>query len=65
MSIEEDLKNKLEEANAALEKLKLLYDIADKEHKAVLMQNNSGIYNPNSFLTREYKVDINNYEGNS
>lgn len=65
MDIEEELKNKLEEANKALERLRLLYDIADKEEKALIMENNSGMYNPNRFLVREYKVDVGNYERDS
>lgn len=65
MTIEEELKQRLEEANNALDRLKLLYDIADKEEKKLIIENGKGLYNPYEFLTREYKVDIKNYEGNS
>lgn len=65
MTIEEELKQRLEEANNALDRLKLLYDIADKEEKKLIIENGKGLYNPCEFLTREYKVDIKNYEGNS
>lgn len=65
VDIEAELKTRLEEANSALDRLRLLYDIVDKEEKALIIQNNKGLYNPNSFLTREFKVDVKNYEGNS
>lgn len=65
MDIEEELKQKLNEANEALNRLKILYDIADKEQKAITIENNNGMYNPNSFLVREFTGDKKLYERNS